>query len=164
MDGVPQPGPWWPAVGAPLERLVRPHPRVHRPTRPCSASCPPLGLPARRCRRWRGRILSRRASAVAEEANACPGGPMNWLTLIAAYEVRCSDLVRWLQVTVFARRSTVFRPRQAFCSRCPCSSTSTRLGPTVLCVVLGRTGLSRLLSSPREALTSLAHRTARLGL
>ena len=24
MDGVPQPGPWWHAVGAPLERLVRP--------------------------------------------------------------------------------------------------------------------------------------------
>ena len=28
MDGVPQPGPWWHAVGAPLERLVRPHLRV----------------------------------------------------------------------------------------------------------------------------------------
>ena len=25
IDGVPQPGPWWHAVGAPLERLVRPH-------------------------------------------------------------------------------------------------------------------------------------------
>jgi len=25
MDGVPQPGPWWHAVGAPLERLVRRH-------------------------------------------------------------------------------------------------------------------------------------------
>jgi len=24
MGGVPQPGPWWHAVGAPLERLVRP--------------------------------------------------------------------------------------------------------------------------------------------
>ena len=25
MDGVPQPGPWWHAVGAPLERGVRQH-------------------------------------------------------------------------------------------------------------------------------------------
>ena len=25
MYAVPQPGPWWPAVGAPLERVVRPH-------------------------------------------------------------------------------------------------------------------------------------------
>jgi len=161
MDGVPQPGPWWHAVGAPLERLVRPHPRVHRPTRLCSGSCLPPGLPAPRYRRWRGRISSRRASAVAEKANACPGGPMNWLTIIAAYAVRCSDLERWLQVIVFARRGTVFRPPLAFCSRSSCSLTSTRLGPAVLCVVAGRTGLSRLLSSPREALTLLAHRTAR---
>jgi len=122
MDEVPQPGPWWHAVGAPLERLVRPHPHVHRPTRLCSVSCRPPGLPAPRCRRRRGRISSRRASAVAEEANAGPGGPMNWLTIIAAYAVRCSDLVRWLQVVVFARPGTVFRPRLAFCSRCPCSS------------------------------------------
>jgi len=67
----------------------------------------PPGPPAPRCRRWRGRISSRRASAVAEEANAGPGGPMNWLTIIAAYAVRCSDLVRWLQVIVFARRRIV---------------------------------------------------------
>ena len=105
-----------------LSLVVRPHPRVHRPTRLCSASCPPPGLPAPRCRRRRGRISSRRASAVAEEANAGPGGPMNWLTIIAAYAVRCSDLVRWLQVVVFARRGTVFRPRLAFCLRCRCSS------------------------------------------
>ena len=91
-----------------------------RPVIPLLA--PPPGLPAPRCRRWRGRISSRRASAVAEEANAGPGGPMNWLTIIAAYAVRFSDLVRWLQVIVFARRRIVFRPRLAFCSRCPCSS------------------------------------------
>ena len=113
MDGVPQPGPWWHAVGAPLERLVRPH-------RVCTARhdvlpllAPPLGLPAPRCRRWCGRISSRRASAVAEEAIAGPGGPMNWLTIIAAYAVRCSDLVRWLQVIVFVRRGTVCQPRLA---------------------------------------------------
>jgi len=121
---------------------------------------PPPRLPAPRCRRWRGRISSRRASAVAEEANAGPGGPMNWLTIIADYAVRCSDLVRRLQVIVIARRGTVFQPRLAFCSRCPCSSR-VPVGPIVLCAVSGRTGLSRLLSSPREPLTLLAHRTAR---
>ena len=40
--------------------------------------------------------------------------------------------------------------------------TSTRRGPTVLCVVSGRTGISRLFSSPREALT--CWRTAPHGL
>ena len=133
-----------------------------RPVIPLLA--PPPRLPARRCRRWRGGISSRRASKVAEVANAGSGGPTNWLTIISAYAARCSDLVRWLQVIVFTRRSTVFRPRLALCSRCPLSLTSTRLGPTVLCVVAGRAGLSRLLRSPREALTLLAHRTARLVL
>ena len=45
MDGVPQPGPWWHAVGAPLERLVRPRSRVRAPTRRCSASCPAAWSP-----------------------------------------------------------------------------------------------------------------------
>ena len=38
--------------------------------------------------------------------------------------------------------------------------TRPRLGPTLLCVVAGRTGLSRSFSAPRQALTLLAHRTA----
>ena len=160
MDGVPQPGPWWHAVGAPLERLVRPH-------RACAARhdvvpllAPPPGLPAPRCRRWGGRISSRRASAVAEEANSGPGGPTIWLTIIAAYAVRCFDLVRWLQVIVFARRRTVVPAANCLLFTLSLFPTSTRFGPTVLCVAAGRTGISRLLSSPREALTSLAHRTA----
>ena len=121
---------------------------------------PPPGLPALRCRRCRGRISSRRASAVAEKANAGPGGPRNWLTIIAAYAVRCSDLVRCLQVIVFARRRIVVPAATCLLLTLSLFLTSTRLGPTVLCVVAGRTGLSRLLSSPREALTLLAHRTA----
>ena len=90
---------------------------------------PRPGLAAPRCRRWRFRISSRRAPAVAEKANAGPGGPMNWLTIIAAYAVRYSDLVRWLQVIVFARRGTVFRTRLAFYSRCPCSSVGAAVNP-----------------------------------
>ena len=31
MYAVPQPGPWWHAVGAPLERLVRHHLLAHTP-------------------------------------------------------------------------------------------------------------------------------------
>ena len=124
---------------------------------------PPPGLPAPRCRRWPGSISCRRASAVAEEASAAPGGPMNWLTIIAAYAVRCSDLVRWLQVIVFARRRIVVPAATCLLLTLSLFLTSNRLGPTVLCVVAGRTGLSRLLSSPREALTLLAHRTARHG-
>ena len=132
---------------------------MHRPTRLCSASCPPPGLPVPRCR-WCGRLSSRRASAVDEEASAGPGGPMNWLTIIAAYAVRCSDLVRWLQVIVFARRRIVVRAATCLLLTLSLFLTSTRLGSTVLYVVAGRAGLSRLLSSPREALTLLAHRTA----
>ena len=152
MYGVPQPGPWWHAVGAPLERLVRPHPRVHRATRLCSASCPPPRLPAPRCRRWRGGISSRRAAALAEEANAGPGGPMNWLTIIGAYAVRCSDLVRWLQVIVFALRGIVVPA-----ATCPLLTLSpvlpsTRLGLTVLCVGAARAGfLSRFQFTPTRA-------------
>jgi hypothetical protein len=32
---------------------------------------------------------------------------MNWLAIIAAYAVRCSDLVRWLQVIVSLLRRIV---------------------------------------------------------
>ena len=160
MDGVPQPGPWWHAVGAPLERLVRPH-------RVCTARhavvpllAPPPGLPAPRCQRWRGRFSSRRALAVAEEANVGPGGPMNWLTIIAAHAVRCSDLVRWLQVISFALRRIVVPA-----ATCPLLTLSlvlpsTRLGLTVLCVGAARAGLYRVFSSRRHALTILAHGTA----
>ena len=98
-----------------------------------------------------------------KKANAGPGGPMNWLTIIAAYAVRCSDLVRWLQVMFFARRPIVVPATTCLLLTLSLFLTSTRLGPTALCVVAGRTGLSRLHSSPREALTFLAHRTARHG-
>jgi len=86
---------------------------------------------------------------------------MNWLSIIAAYAVRCSDLVRWLQVIVFARRRIVVPAANCLLFILSLFLTSTRFGPTVQCVAAGRTGLSRLLSSPREALTLLAHRTAR---
>jgi len=86
---------------------------------------------------------------------------MNWLTIIAAYAVRCSDLVRWLQVIFFARRRIVVPAANCFLPTLSVFLTSTRLGLTVLCVGAARPGLSRLLSSPREALTLLAHRTAR---
>ena len=89
---------------------------------------------------------------------------MNWLTIIAAHAVRCSDLVRCLQVIVFGRRSIVVPAATYLLFTLSLFLASTRLGPTVLCVVAGRTGLSRLLSSPREVLTLLAHRRERLVL
>ena len=105
-----------------------------------------LGLPAPRCLRRCGRILGRRASAVAVEASAGLGDPMNWLTIIAARAVRCSDLVRWLLVIVFARRRIVVAAATCLLLRLSLFLPSTRLGPAVLCLVAGRTGLSRLLS------------------
>ena len=85
---------------------------------------------------------------------------MNWLTIIGAYAVRCSDLVRWLQVIVFALRGIVVPA-----ATCPLLTLSpvlpsTRLGLTVLCVGAARAGLYRVFSSRRHALTILAHGTA----
>ena len=160
MDGVPQPGPWWHAVGAPLERLVRPRPLVHGPTRRFAASCPAA---------WTSRAA---LLAVAWQDSKPP-------CLSSCRRGQC----RFRRPNELANdhsclRSAVLRFSKMATSKCLRASwhclpaatcllftlslflTCTRLGPTVLCVVTGRTGLSRLLISPRVALTLLAHRTA----
>jgi hypothetical protein len=164
MDGVPQPGPWWHAVGAPLERLVRPHPLVYGRTRRYSASwhaawTPRSALPAvawqdfkppclSRCRK--GQCLPRRPNELAKHHSCLRSAVLRFSKVAPSNCLRaswhCLPAVTCLLFTL-----SLFL-------------TSTRLGPTVLCVVAGRTGLSRLLRSPREALTLLVHRTARLGL
>ena len=136
-------------------------------TRACTARhdfspslAPPSAFPDLRCRLWGGRISSRHASAVAEEANTGPGGPMNWLTIIAAHAVRCSDVVRWLQVIVLARCAIVIPAVNCLLLTLSLFLPSTRLGLTVLCVGAARSGIYRVFSLRRHALTLLAHRTA----
>ena len=164
MDGVPQPGPWWHAVGAPLERLVRPHPLVYGRTRRYSASCPaawtprsvlpavawqdfkPLCLSS--CRR--GQCLPRRPNELANDHSGLRSAVLRFSMVTPSNCLRVS----WHCLP--AATGLLFKLSLFL--------TSTRLGPTVLWVVAGRTGLSRLLSSPREVLTLLAHRTARLVL
>ena len=162
MDGVPQPGPWWHAVGAPLERLVRPRRREHRLTRPCLASCPAAStsrsaLPAvawqdfkppclSRCRR--GQCRPRRPNELANDHSCLRSAVLRFSKVAPSNCLRAS----WHCLP------------DAACLLFTLSLflTSTRPGPAVLCVVAGRTGRSRLLSSPREALTSLGepHGTA----
>ena len=149
-----------PNVGAPLERLVRPHPLVYGRTRRYSASChaawtPRSALPAvawqdfkppclSRCRK--GQCLPRRPNELAKHHSCLRSAVLRFSKVAPSNCLRaswhCLPAVTCLLFTL-----SLFL-------------TSTRLGPTVLCVVAGRTGLSRLLSSPREALTLLAHRTA----
>ena len=161
MDGVPQSGPWWHAVGAPFERLVRPHPRVHRPTRLCSASCPAAwtsrsALPTvawqdfkpprlGSCRR--GQCRPRRPNELAND-HSCLRSAM-----LRFSRVPPSNCLRVSWHCLPAGTCLLFT--------LSLSLTSARLGPTVLRVASGPTGLSRLLSSPREPLTLLALRTAR---
>ena len=164
MDGVPQPGPWWHAVGAPLERLVRPRPRVHGRTRRCCAFCPAactsrsvLPAVARQdlkppclssCRR--GQYRPRRPNELAKD-HSCPrSAVLRFSTLAPSNCLRASS--HFLPAaTCLPLTLSLFLP-------------GTRLGPVVLFVVAGRTGLSRLLSSPRQAVTLLAHRAARAAL
>jgi len=164
MDGAPQPGPWWHAVGAPLERLVRPRPLVHGPTRRHSASCPAAwtsrsALPAvawqdfkppclSSCRR--GQCRPRRPNELADDHSCLRSAVLRFSKVAPSNCLRAS----W---HCFPAATCLLFTLSLFL-------TSTRLGPSVLCVVTGRTGLSRLLSSPREPLTVLAHRTARLVL
>jgi len=160
MDEVPQPGPWWHAVGAPLERLVRPRPRVHRPTRSCSSSCPAAwtsrsALPAvawqdfkppcfSSCRR--GQCRPRRPNELAND-HSCQRSAVLRFSKVAPSNCLCASWHCLPAATCLLFTLSLFL-------------TSTRLGPTVPCVVSVRTVLSRLLSSPREPLTLLAHRTA----
>ena len=164
LDGVPQTGPWWHAVGAPLERLVRPHPRGHSPTRLCSASCPaawtfrsaltagawqdfkpPCLSSCRRCQ-----CRPRRPNELANDHSCLRSAVLRFSKVAPSNCLRASWHCFPAATCLLFRLSLVL--------------TSTRLWPTVLCVVARRTGLSRLLSSPREALTLLAHGTARLVL
>ena len=138
MDGVPQPGPWWHAVGAPLERLVRLHPRVHRPTRLCSASCPAActsrsALPAvarqdfkppclSSCRK--GQYRPRRPNELANDHS--------WLrsAVLRLSKVAPSNFLRASWHCLPAATCLLFTLSLFL--------ASTRLGPTVLCLVPGQ--------------------------
>ena len=138
INGVPQPGPWWHAVGAPLERLVRPRPHVHGPTRRCCAFCPAAwssrsALPAvawqdfkppclSSCRR--GPCLPRRPNELANNHSCLRS------TVLRFGKVAPSNCLR---------ASSHFLPA-ATCLLFTLSLflTSTRIGPTGLCVVAGQ--------------------------
>ena len=72
MDEVPQPGPWWHAVGAPLERLVRPHRAWAWPSRSAlpAAVWQDFRPPCLSCCR-RGQCRPRRPNELAND-HSCP--------------------------------------------------------------------------------------------
>ena len=138
--------------------------RLHGPTRRCSSSCPAgwtsrSALPAVAWQDFKPPCLSscrrsqcrpRRPNELANDHSCLRSAVLRFGTLAPSKLFALSRIVVPAATCPLLTLSLVL--------------PSTRLGLTVLCVVAGRTGLSRLLSSPREALTLLAHGTARFVL
>ena len=156
MYRVPPTRPWWPAVGAQLERGVRQH---------CARRAPTLGLP-RPCYSWRLAAGASRSAPTsvgrhgfkplhqrteARRPSAGPSGPRNRLKTGASDEERTVGLAGRFQVILVEAQPK----RRSRVARIPADEAQW----TVNSAAGGYAALVAVWLTPK-ALTLLVHRTA----